>query len=118
MKNRRSRGLGLSTSLAPAAGAAACALLAAALAACGGGGDGSANSNGQAVSSAAPTPGQIADGRNTWLTATFGGEKFFSLILPGPPFNLPLGFNQVLLTPRAVRFDTWGVINDPDCTDG
>ncbi len=68
--------------------------------------------------SPAPTPAQIADGRNTWLTSTFGGEQFFSLVLPSAPFSLPLGFVQVLTTPRAERFTTWGVINDPDCTDG
>ena len=61
---------------------------------------------------------QIADGRNTWLTSTFGGEQFFSLVLPSAPFSLPLGFLQVLATPRAERFTAWGVINDPDCTDG
>ena len=114
MSNRPSSGLGLST-------LAACALSGAAIVACSSGaGDGAAASNDQAVSSgpAAPTAAQIADGRNTWLTATFGGEKFFSLILPSAPFNLPLGFGQVLLTPRSQRFTTWGVLNDPDCTDG
>lgn len=94
------------------------ALSVAAVTACSGGpGNEGARASGAAVTAAA-TPVQIADGRNTWLTSTFGGEKFFSLILPSAPFSLPLGFAQVLATPRAQRFTTWGVINDPDCTDG
>ncbi len=113
MSNRRSSGLGVSS-------IAACALSAAAIAACSAGGGESVGSGAQAVAPAAPPPtaAQIADGRNTWLTATFGGEQFFSLVLPSAPFSLALGFPQVLLTPRATRFTTWGVINDPDCTDG
>jgi hypothetical protein len=57
-------------------------------------------------------------GRDVWFNSTFGGEKFFTLILPNAPFNLPIGLDLVLTTPRDVRFDTWGTINDPDCTDG
>ena len=57
-------------------------------------------------------------GRDVWFEATFGGEKFFSLILPGPPFNLPLGFDELLTSDRNTRFATWGVLNDPDCTPG
>src|SRR5262245_42323953 len=57
-------------------------------------------------------------GRDVWFNSTFGGEKFFTLILPNAPFNLPIGLDLVLTTPRDVRFNTWGVINDPDCTDG
>jgi hypothetical protein len=63
------------------------------------------------------TPSQ-AEGREVWFKRTFGGEKFFSLILPKPPFNLPLGLDIVLRTPRAERFDRWGVVNDPDCRAG
>lgn len=61
---------------------------------------------------------QEARGREIWLESTFGGERFFSLILPGPPFNLPLGIELALTTPRAQRFTQWGLINDPDCCDG
>lgn len=57
-------------------------------------------------------------GRDIWFESTFGGETFFSLILPGSPFNLPLGFDAILTSDRNTRFTTWGVINDPDCTEG
>src|SRR5579884_2249691 len=57
-------------------------------------------------------------GHDTWFKSTFGGEHFFSQILPGQPFNLPIGLDLVLTTPRSQRFTQWGVINDPDCTDG
>lgn len=60
---------------------------------------------------------QIAHGQDIWVKATFGGEKFFSYLLPNV-LGLQLGFNQALLTPRSVRFTTWGLINDPNCTDG
>jgi hypothetical protein len=60
----------------------------------------------------------VAQGRAIWFTSTFGGERFFSLILPHPPFNLPLGFDQLLSWQRDTRFDELGVINDPDCTPG
>jgi mono/diheme cytochrome c family protein len=63
------------------------------------------------------TPQQQA-GHDTWFKSTFGGEKFFSLILPAPPFNLQLGFDAILTSNRDTRFDDWGVVNDPDCTQG
>lgn len=58
------------------------------------------------------------DGRETWFKATFGGQKMFGLVLPRPPFNLTLGFDAVLTSNRATRFNDWGVVNDPDCTAG
>ncbi|NVB85484.1 MAG: cytochrome c [Kofleriaceae bacterium] len=61
---------------------------------------------------------QEQHGRDIWLKSTFGGEKFFSLVLPDPPFNLTLGLDLALTTPRAERFTRWGLVNDPDCTDG
>jgi mono/diheme cytochrome c family protein len=64
-----------------------------------------------------PPPGPLKHGQDLWLKATFGGEKFFSVLLP-QVLGLRLGFDQVLLTPRSVRFTRWGVINDPGCTDG
>jgi hypothetical protein len=70
-----------------------------------------------ATTSATLSPGQQA-GRDTWVKATFGGHKFFSLILPGPPFNLTLGFDTILTSDRNTRFDTFGVVNDPDCAQG
>jgi hypothetical protein len=63
------------------------------------------------------TPSQQA-GRDTWFNSTFGGEKFFSLILPAAPFNLQLGFDAVLTSNRDTRFNEWGVLNDPDCVQG
>jgi len=65
-----------------------------------------------------PPTAQLQHGQNVWLKATFGGEQFFSLILPRPPFDLRLGIGNVLLTPRSKRFDEWGVINDPGCNHG
>jgi mono/diheme cytochrome c family protein len=61
---------------------------------------------------------QIQHGRDIWLTSTFGGEKFFSVILPGPPFNLTLGLDLALTSPRDSRFASFGLINDPDCAPG
>ncbi|MFA7062374.1 MAG: hypothetical protein WC156_16330 [Pedobacter sp.] len=60
----------------------------------------------------------VAEGRSIWFKSTFGGERFFSIILPNPPFNLPLGFDNMLTWPRDTRFDQFGVINDPDCIQG
>jgi cytochrome c5 len=71
----------------------------------------------EATASAALTP-QVQHGREVWFNSTFGGEKFFSLILPGPPFNLTLGLDQILVSDRNTRFDKWGVLNDPDCVQG
>ncbi len=68
-------------------------------------------------STAALTP-QIQHGKDVWFTSTFGGEKFFSLILPNPPFNLALGLDAALTSNRNTRFDTYGLINDPDCVQG
>jgi mono/diheme cytochrome c family protein len=65
-----------------------------------------------------PPTAALQHGQNVWLKATFGGEQFFSLILPAAPFNLPLGIGNVLTTPRAQRFTQWGVVNDPGCTLG
>jgi cytochrome c5 len=59
-----------------------------------------------------------ARGRDVWFNETFGGERFFSLVLPGPPFNLPLGFEAILRSDRSTRFDQFGVLNDPDCEAG
>src|SRR3954465_13594308 len=60
----------------------------------------------------------VAEGRDIWFKSTFGGERFFSLILPSPPFNLRLSGDQMLTSPRDTRFDQFGVINDPGCTPG
>jgi hypothetical protein len=67
---------------------------------------------------AGPSGPEVAQGRDIWFKSTFGGEQFFSLILPNPPFNLPPGFDQLLTWPRDTRFDEFGVLNDPDCTPG
>ena len=60
----------------------------------------------QAATVARPPSGdrltpQERHGREVWFTSTFGGEKFFSLILPEPPFQLPLGFDQLLTQPSS-----------------
>lgn len=73
--------------------------------------------NGQAATTSALTP-EEAHGRDVWFNSTFGGEKFFSLILPNAPFNLHLGFDAMLTSDRNTRFDVWGVLNDPDCVQG
>src|ERR1700760_4243359 len=57
-------------------------------------------------------------GHDVWFKSTFGGEKFFSLILPAAPFNLPVGFDEVLASDRNTRFQNFGVLNDPDCVQG
>ncbi len=57
-------------------------------------------------------------GHDTWFKSTFGGQHFFSQILPGPPFNLALGFDTILTSDRNTRFNTYGVVNDPDCVQG
>ena len=57
-------------------------------------------------------------GRDIWFNNTYGGEKFFSLVLPyhpDPLRRIRIGFQEVVDTPRSMRFDVWGVINDPDC---
>lgn len=65
-----------------------------------------------------PDPEAIRRGREAWLTATFGGERFFAELMPRPPFELTLGFDVLLTSDRATRFDTFGAINDPDCSPG
>ena len=74
--------------------------------------------DGTAATTSAALSSDEQAGRDTWFNATFGGEKFFSLILPQAPFNLKLGFDQILTSDRNTRFDTFGVVNDPDCVQG
>ncbi len=56
-------------------------------------------------------------GRDIWFENTYGGEKFFAFLAqhPDPAKRLKLGFEDIVNTPRADRFEVWGVINDPDC---
>jgi mono/diheme cytochrome c family protein len=61
---------------------------------------------------------QLQHGKDVWFKSTFGGEKFFSVILPGPPFNLPLDIDGAITSPRDTRFTNFGLLNDPDCTQG
>src|SRR4051812_10585357 len=84
------------------------------LSGCGGPGDGPVSVG---ASRGALTPREQR-GRDIWFQSTFGGERFFSLILPGPPFGLALGLDAVLTSPRDSRFDTYGVLNDPGCVPG
>lgn len=64
----------------------------------------------------------VARGREIWLKNTYGGEKFFDILatqgvqIGSRRAVIPVGFENVLTTPRSQRFQTWGTINDPDCT--
>jgi mono/diheme cytochrome c family protein len=60
----------------------------------------------------------LKHGRDVWFNETFGGEKFFSVIVQQPPFNLHLAIDLAITSPRATRFNDWGLINDPDCVAG
>src|SRR6187401_1311022 len=60
----------------------------------------------------------LKHGRDVWFNETFGGERFFTGIVQAPPFNLPIGLDLALTSPRATRFTQWGLINDPDCVQG
>jgi mono/diheme cytochrome c family protein len=73
---------------------------------------------GESTSEQAVTAQQLQHGQDVWFKSTFGGEKFFSVILPGPPFNLQLGLDAALTSDRNTRFNQYGLINDPDCTQG
>jgi cytochrome c5 len=57
-------------------------------------------------------------GRDIWFNNTYGGEKFFWFLQnhPDPARRVNIGFPNIITTPRAARFTTWGVVNDPDCT--
>ncbi len=70
-----------------------------------------------AIEQAASLSESSHPGRNIWFNNTYRGEKFFTALAnhPDPSKRLKVGFEAVLLTPRNVRFDQWGVINDPDC---
>ena len=59
----------------------------------------------------------LSRGRDVWFENTYGGEKFFAFLKqhPDPQKRIDIGFLNVATTPRAERFDEWGVINDPDC---
>jgi len=88
-------------------------------AACGSNNEGDGAASSEQAATVAPggsqsTIAQLAHGRNLWLKATFGGEQFFTLVLP-QALDLTVGLNQVLLTPRSERFTAWGVVNDPNC---
>lgn len=61
---------------------------------------------------------ELKRGRDVWFNETFGGEKFFTNIVSQPPFSLPIALDLALTSPRATRFNEWGLLNDPDCTQG
>lgn len=65
-----------------------------------------------------PTDESLARGEKVWFENSYGGEKFFEFLAhhPEPAKRLTVGFENVVMTPRNQRFQTWGVINDPDCT--
>jgi cytochrome c5 len=56
-------------------------------------------------------------GRDVWFKNTYGGQKFFFALAnhPDPAKRIRIAFAEMVNTPRNVRFDQWGVINDPDC---
>ena len=60
----------------------------------------------------------VTHGKDVWFKSTFGGEKFFSIILPNAPFNLKLGLDAALTSDRNTRFTQYGLLNDPDCVQG
>lgn len=64
-----------------------------------------------------PQQSAVERGREIWFENTYGGEKFFRFLAnhPDPQRRIVVGFEDVLQTPRAQRFDVWGVLNDPDC---
>lgn len=68
------------------------------------------------VEQSATGPGSI--GWDVYFKRTYGNEVFLTQVFPTLPGSFTLGIDQVFTTPRATRFDTWGVLNDPDCTDG
>jgi mono/diheme cytochrome c family protein len=70
------------------------------------------------TSTAAVSSADLAAGKDTWFKSTFGGQHFFTQILPNAPFNLPIGFDAILTSDRNTRFNAFGVINDPDCVQG
>ena len=91
------------------------------VAACGSSGQGDGSGSSEQAATVAPVSSpsgsnaqQLAHGANVWLKATFGGEQFFTLLLP-QALGLDVGLSQVLLTPRSERFSAWGVVNDPNC---
>jgi hypothetical protein len=59
----------------------------------------------------------VKRGRDIWFNNTYGGQKFFDFLSvhPDETRRVTIGFVNVALTPRSVRFQTWGTINDPDC---
>jgi cytochrome c5 len=61
--------------------------------------------------------GAVQHGRDVWFENDYGGGKFFAFLKnhPDPAKRIDIGFANVVNTPRAQRFDVWGVINDPDC---
>jgi mono/diheme cytochrome c family protein len=76
------------------------------------------NLGSQSDSVRGPSAAQLNHGRDVWFKSTFGGEIFFGLIVSSAPFNLPVGLENMVRSPRASRFEDWGAINDPDCTAG
>jgi hypothetical protein len=68
------------------------------------------------VEQSATGPGSI--GWDVYFKRTYGNEVFLTQVFPALPGGFQLGIDAVFATPRAQRFDVWGVLNDPDCTDG
>lgn len=64
-----------------------------------------------------PRDNALERGRLNWFNKTYNGGKFFKFLEthPDPSKRITLGFEQVIRTPRNLRFQTWGTINDPDC---
>jgi len=67
-----------------------------------------------------PSPSEraaIDRGERVWFDNTYGGERFFAFLRvhPDPTKRIDVGFRNVLETPRHMRHQVWGTINDPDC---
>jgi hypothetical protein len=65
---------------------------------------------------AATGPG--SNGWDIYFKRTYGNEIFLTQVFPNLPGGFQLGIDAVFGTPRGQRFDVWGVLNDPDCTEG
>jgi cytochrome c5 len=65
-----------------------------------------------------PSTGPGSSSWDIYFKRTYGNEVFLTQVFPALPGGFQLGIDAVFGTPRGQRFDTWGVLNDPDCSDG
>src|SRR5580704_11738498 len=64
----------------------------------------------------APGDALAMAGRDVWIKATAGDSRFFAYVFPqrvsGKSINWP---DMLLAEKKPVRFQEYGLINDPDC---